>query len=150
MKAIMACDSHGGIGKNNQLPWQSLDGDLQRFKSLTLNSTVVMGYKTWVSLPKKPLPNRHNVVISRSITNLDNADVVNDINNVTQLTNTWFIGGAELLTYLWPHIKEFHLTKAKSAFDCDTYISLGYLEQNFNKTYSQPFKDNFYEIWKRK
>jgi dihydrofolate reductase len=150
MKAIIACDAHGGIGKNNQLPWASLDNDLQRFKALTQNATVVMGHKTWASLPKKPLPNRRNIVVSRSITSIVGADVVSNISNITHLPNAWFIGGAELLNHIWAHIDEFHLTRANALFDCDTYIDLVHLEQNFIQTQYQLFKDNTYEVWVRK
>ena len=55
MKAILAMTPNGGIGLNNQLPWDSLEGDLKRFKELTTGQTIVMGRSTWESLPKKPL-----------------------------------------------------------------------------------------------
>lgn len=146
----MACDSHGGIGKNNQLPWSSLDGDLQRFKNLTQGSTVVMGFKTWESLPKKPLPNRRNIVFSRSVKFLNGAEVVNSTSAIENLNNAWFIGGAELLHYMWTYIDEFHLTKANTQFNCDTHINLLFLEENFNRKHYQQFSDNSYEIWVKK
>ena len=61
---IWAQDTNGGIGKNGKLPWH-ISEDLKKFKSLTYNSTVIMGRKTWDSLPIKPLPNRRNFVLSR-------------------------------------------------------------------------------------
>ena len=63
IKLIWAQDSSGGIGINNKLPWHFSE-DLQKFKSLTLNSTIVMGRKTWESLKIKPLPKRKNIVLS--------------------------------------------------------------------------------------
>lgn len=150
MKAILACDLHGGIGVNGHLPWKSLDGDMLRFKNLTQNSTVVMGHKTWVSLPKKPLPNRKNIIISRTCTHIKDAEVINSILELAQLNNAWFIGGAELLQHVWPYINEFHLTQANQIFNCDTFIDLSYLHQNFNCTYKQQYTDNSYEIWLRK
>lgn len=63
---IVACDRRGLIGLNGKLPW-NIKEDLWRFKALTLGKTVVMGRKTWESLPIKPLPGRQNVIISQSI-----------------------------------------------------------------------------------
>src|SRR5687767_10290451 len=53
------------IGKENQLPWR-LGADLKRFKELTMAHPMIMGRKTWESLPKRPLPGRPNLVISRN------------------------------------------------------------------------------------
>ena len=60
---IVAVSEDWGIGKNNELLWH-ISEDLKRFKKLTLGKTVLMGKKTWESLPKKPLPGRKNVVIT--------------------------------------------------------------------------------------
>ena len=60
---IWAQDKNGGIGKNGKLPWH-ISEDLQNFKKLTLDSTILMGRKTWESLPIRPLSNRRNIVLS--------------------------------------------------------------------------------------
>ena len=60
---IWAQDENGGIGKNGLLPWH-IPEDLKNFKKITLNSPIVMGRKTWDSLPFKPLPNRRNIILS--------------------------------------------------------------------------------------
>lgn len=65
---IAATDNKNGIGKNNSLPWKITD-DFRHFRNLTLHSYIIMGRNTWNSLPKKPLPNRTNIIIS-STTNL--------------------------------------------------------------------------------
>ena len=63
---IWAQDSNGGIGKDGDLPWH-ISEDLKNFKKLTLHSPIIMGRKTFESLPKMhPLPNRHNIVITRN------------------------------------------------------------------------------------
>lgn len=64
---IYACSKKGVIGHNNQLPWH-LPEDLAHFKKLTTGQTVLMGRKTWDSLPVafKPLPNRLNLVMTRT------------------------------------------------------------------------------------
>jgi dihydrofolate reductase len=61
---ILARADNGVIGAGGTLPWH-LPEDLKRFKLLTLGKPVIMGRKTWDSLPRKPLPGRTNIVISR-------------------------------------------------------------------------------------
>ncbi len=62
---LVAISPEGVIGKDNSIPWHYSE-DLKRFKSLTLDKTVIMGRRTWESLPVKPLPERRNIVITRS------------------------------------------------------------------------------------
>src|SRR3954463_14740748 len=61
---VVAIAQNGVIGKDGLIPWHISD-DMKRFKALTLGHTVVMGRKTWDSLPRKPLPGRRNVVCTR-------------------------------------------------------------------------------------
>lgn len=72
---IVAIDKDGAIGdsKTNDIPWH-LPGDFQHFKDKTLNKTVVMGSRTWTSLPKRPLPKRRNIVISKQEVGFVGAD----------------------------------------------------------------------------
>ena len=63
---IVAVDENFGIGSNNEL-LAHIPEDLKMFKSITENSTVIMGRKTYDSLPKKPLPNRINIIITTQI-----------------------------------------------------------------------------------
>ena len=64
-----------GIGSDNKLPWH-ISQDLKRFKELTTNKIVIMGRKTWDSLPDsfRPLPNRFNIIITRHIDNYNDTD----------------------------------------------------------------------------
>lgn len=150
MKAIMACDPYGGIGIEGRLPWTRLDNDLARFKELTAGSTVVMGHATWRSLPFRPLVGRTNVVVSGHRPQLPSGVLlINNLDDLDQFESAWFIGGAGLLAEVWHKITEFHLTRAHRAYDCDTFIDLLYLENNFEKTVEKSFKDNNYEVWHR-
>ena len=63
---IAAMAENRVIGKNNALPW-SIKADMAHFKELTMGCPCIMGRKTWESLPKRPLPGRLNIVISRSL-----------------------------------------------------------------------------------
>jgi dihydrofolate reductase len=60
---IVAVSEDWGIGKDNELLWH-ISEDLKRFKRLTSGNAIIMGKKTWESLPKKPLPNRKNIVLT--------------------------------------------------------------------------------------
>ena len=65
---VAAVAKNGAIGRENRLLWR-LPEDMQRFKALTMGGAVLMGRKTWESLPEKfrPLPGRHNIVVSRNV-----------------------------------------------------------------------------------
>ena len=91
---IFACDLKGVIGKNGDLPWRQ-STDLQFFKKTTLGKTVVMGRKTWDSLPF-PLPGRRNIVISRS--NRDDVEVmsIQEVRELALTDDIFIIGGGEI------------------------------------------------------
>jgi dihydrofolate reductase len=63
ISSIVAVSDDWGIGRNNELLWH-ISEDLKRFKRLTTGKTILMGKKTWESLPRRPLPNRKNVVLT--------------------------------------------------------------------------------------
>ena len=91
---IFACDLNGVIGKNGDLPWRQ-STDLQFFKKTTLGKTVVMGRKTWDSLPF-PLPGRRNIVISRS--KRDDVEVmsIEEVRELAKTNDLFIIGGGEI------------------------------------------------------
>ena len=99
---IVAVSDNGVIGKNNEIPW-FYKGELKWFKETTLNSTVIMGRKTWESLPKKPLKGRHNIVVTsfdRSKFEAEGATVARSVGQalatckVEKRKDIWLIGGA--------------------------------------------------------
>lgn len=150
MKLILACDPTGGIGLNNKLPWSKLEGDLSRFKKLTSNQTVIMGRKTWESLPKSPLPNRYNVVVSKSKLELPTS--VHQIYDTSELCRwplAWLIGGASIVEQGWQWIYEIHLSKTFDYYNCDTFIDLDKLK-DYELLESTTCSDHEYQIWKRK
>ena len=150
MKLIVACDPKGGIGYNNKSPWTNIQGDLPRFKELTTGKNIVMGKRTWESLPVKPLPNRHNYVLSKvsipgAVTMGDTKLLPNTAGN-----EAWIIGGGNVIKQCWDMIDEVHLTKTLTEYTCDTFIHLLYLENNFNMVNEEQNTDHVYQIWKRK
>lgn len=127
IRAILAHDAHWGIGKDGDLPWPKNSDDLKWFKECTNGGVVVMGRKTWESLPQKPLPNRENVVITRR--GDIEADVVVDMKSALKILpqmnfskDVWIIGGANILTQLLPYCDELCLNNVGGDYECDTFL----------------------------
>jgi dihydrofolate reductase len=72
---IAAISENRVIGRNNALPWPPVKADMEHFKNTTFGWPCVMGRKTWESLPRRPLPGRTNIVISKSISSVEGAAV---------------------------------------------------------------------------
>lgn len=151
MRAILACTPDGGIGYKNALPWPFLNGDLRRFQTLTSGGVIVMGRHTWESLPKKPLPNRLNIVVSSGSLDLPPGSLcVNSIEHFSHFRNAWLIGGNKLLQSAWHLVNEIHLSMTNAHYDCDTFIGLVKLKDEFTLVSSDPSsKDHVYQIWKK-
>ena len=93
--AIWAQSTDGIIGDGAGMPWH-LPEDLQHFKQITSGHPVIMGRRTWESLPVKPLPGRKNIVISSREAGSwsRGASVVSDIPDLAE--DAWIIGGAQI------------------------------------------------------
>ena len=117
---IFACDTNGAIGKDGDLPWRQ-SSDLQHFKQVTMSKTIVMGRKTWDSLPKA-LPGRRNIVMSR--TPREDVEVL-DYDAILALgedEEIMIIGGGEIYALFLEHTKEIHKTIIHTAVeDADTF-----------------------------
>lgn len=150
MELILAITPEGGIGKNNGLPWMRIDGDLPRFKNLTMGKTVVMGRNTWNSLPGK-LKGRKNVIITRTPDDSSDPDVIftSDITPYVSDPSAILIGGAELIATNWHNIDTIYLTITRDSYDFDTCIDFSKLIQ-FEAIRSTPFPDHTFQILKRK
>jgi dihydrofolate reductase len=120
MNIIVSVDKNGCIGNNNDLLYD-IKEDKNYFKEVTIGSAVVMGRKTWESIPRKPLPNRMNVIISRTLTVADYPDTfIYDsfetfmlnikhnqfINPITShFYNIFIIGGSQLYDHVLKNYK---------------------------------------------
>lgn len=108
---IWAQSTSGVIGRDGGIPWR-LPEDLARFKELTMGHTVVMGRRTWESLPPKfrPLPGRRNLVLTRDRQYLaEGADVITSFDEVSP--DSWVIGGAEIYHLAMPTAKRCEVTE---------------------------------------
>lgn len=122
MLTLIACMAKNRvIGFKNTLPWGKFPEDMAIFKSHTLGHVVVMGRNTWESLPKKPLPSRHNVVITSQ-----------EIPGVETRPFSWLkqphdedifvIGGEQLYQATWPFADYIFLTTIKTDYEGDTFF----------------------------
>ncbi|MDR1544192.1 MAG: dihydrofolate reductase [Prevotellaceae bacterium] len=122
---IVAVADNGAIGKNNALLWHISD-DLKRFKSLTENHSVIMGRKTYFSLPFRPLKNRRNIVVSNTLQKIDGAETVKSIQEAFELCNAenevFIIGGASIYEQTINIADKIYLTKIYKNFDGDTFF----------------------------
>ena len=130
ISAIVAVDNNWGIGYNGQL-LEHIPDDLKYFKTLTINNIVVMGYKTWESLPRKPLPNRINIIISHSHSynkTIENGTIFSSLSDfITNFNksdkNIFIIGGGSIYKQLLPFCQRVYVTKIyKSYENVDTYF----------------------------
>lgn len=111
---IWAQSTSGVIGRDGGIPWR-LPEDLARFKDLTMGHTVVMGRRTWESLPAsvRPLPGRKNVVLTRQADYMaDGATVVTGLDGVKD-ENAWVIGGAEVYHLALPLATHCEVTEVE-------------------------------------
>lgn len=127
----VATDVNRCIGKNGLLPW-SIPEDLERFKKLTSGHPVVMGKKTWVSLPKKvrPLPERTNIVITKDLDfKAEDARVAGSIEKALQIAKEspghekiFIIGGGQIYKQMINLVDEIYLTLVDRQVNGDTFF----------------------------
>jgi dihydrofolate reductase len=122
---VVATDQRGAIGRAGGLPWH-LPDDLRRFKALTLGKPVIMGRKTWDSIGR-PLPGRHNLVITRQVgLDLPGATVVASLEGALaaagDVPEVCVIGGAEIFREALPQVEVVHLTRVHAQVAADTYL----------------------------
>ena len=116
------------IGKDNKLLWH-ISEDLKRFKQITSNKKMIMGRKTFESLPGI-LPNREHIIVTRDENfnvDSDKVTIVHDLNSLLEKYSKcedeiFVIGGAEIYKQLLPYTQKIYLTKIDETFEGDTYF----------------------------
>jgi len=128
LSLIAAVPRNGAIGKDNALLWREPE-DQKHFRRVTMGCPVIMGRKTWDSLPERfrPLPGRRNVVVTRNASwQADGADAVHSLDAALALLagtpKAFVIGGAELYALALPHASELVLTEIDAELDGDTFF----------------------------
>lgn len=133
LSIIVACAQNMAIGKDNQLLWHISD-DLKRFKSLTSGHTVLMGRRTFESLPKKPLPKRRNIVITHDPnfsyevpeTATGTLEVAHSIVEAMQMIKgeeeAFVMGGAAIYREMLPLATNLYITWVYQDFEADAFF----------------------------
>jgi len=119
---IVAVAANGVIGRDGKLPWH-LPGDLRHFRSLTIGHSIIMGRRTWQSLPR-PLPDRQNIVVSRQADfTATGALVVSSLNDalgaVDRPEPAFCIGGGELYRAALPLARIAYVTEIAGDYNGD-------------------------------
>jgi len=129
----VAIAENGVIGRDGGLPWR-LSTDLKRFKADTMGKPIVMGRKTWESFPRRPLPGRLNIVVTRDKAyRAEGAEVVGSLEDAITLATTrarcmpdaeeiCVVGGAEIYRQVLPMTDRLHVTHVLARVDGDTFF----------------------------
>ena len=126
ISVIAAVSDDWGIGKNNDLLWH-IPEDLRRFKQLTIGKCVIMGKRTWESLPRKPLPGRTNIVITDvpdecidcSVTAYSIEDA---ISRCSQGSEAFVIGGGSVYRQFMPFADRLYITHVHLKAQADVWF----------------------------
>lgn len=158
--AIVAMDEKRLIGAHGALPWH-VPANLPHFKQLTTGHIVIMGRKTWESLPPKarPLPGRINIVISRSIEQIplpkgvygahspeEALAIARQVASVGQ--RIWIIGGAEIYKATFRLCDEVHVTKILGVHEGDAWLAP--FEDEFNCVSEVPAEQCIFQVFARR
>lgn len=162
IKAILACDEKGGIGKDNTMPWPHNSEDMKWFVDNTRGQVVVMGSGTWNSagMPK-PLPNRVNIVVTtdpekhnipRELFTTFGDTVCSDIQFTDKLykEDVFIIGGANVIEQTLGIIEEFYITRIPGDYDCDRFLPLKKIETLFELKETIAGESVTFEIWSKR
>ena len=132
LSIIVAQAENRAIGLDGDMPWH-LSGDLKRFKSLTMGHPVVMGRRTWESLPKRPLVGRQNLVLSQNTDFVpEGASVIRSVNDLfcfdfrfeeSASDEIFIIGGGSIYRMLMPWVNRLYVTWVHKDFpEADTFF----------------------------
>jgi dihydrofolate reductase len=155
INCLVAVENSQGMGFNGQMPWPHLRGDIAWFKQMTTGQVVIMGSTTWKSLGCKPLPNRINVVLSRTHdysgdskadhTFSDPATALAFCEKEYPDKEIFIIGGDAIYQTYIDIIDRFYITEIDADYKCDKFFNLTYVKEHFTKvkehaTFIDPIK----------
>ena len=155
---IWAQDTNNAIGRDGKLPWH-FSLDLKNFKKLTTGYTIIMGRKTWDSLPIKPLPDRRNIVISS--TNQEDVEsytsieaCIDSLGDDKEVSDVYIIGGMSVYKFFYEHAETLHITFIDKSYpDTDTFfpISSSKIKSDFKLESRDDINEELsFTVWTRK
>ena len=157
---IVAMAENRAIGKNGDLIWHN-SRDLRQFKKITSGHTVIMGYKTYLSLPnQKALPNRRNIILSSHLAEApEGFEIADSIKKALEMVKKeeeiFIMGGGMVYEQFLPLADRLYLTRIGKSFEADTYfpyinfdewdlVDLEVIDDDPQVDYSYRF-----EVWER-
>ncbi len=122
---IAAVAENNAIGRENKLPWY-IKEDFLHFKELTINHPIIMGRKTFLSLPIKPLPKRENIVLTRKGFQYEGVVIQKSIEDALEYTknkNIYIIGGESIYKQAMKYATKLEITRIHKHYsNCDTFF----------------------------
>ena len=156
---IVALSANNGIGLNNDLPWGHISEDMRWFVDNTKGKHVLMGSKTWDSLPRKPLPNRKNIVLTTRGTingaetlSGDSKTLVQEFAKIYDNIEIVVMGGANVYESFIPFVSKLYLTRINADYHADTFLDIDKLMNNEFALISSKKAESIdatFEIWVR-
>lgn len=157
---IVAISKNYAIGKNNKLLWH-LSDDLKRFKKYTTDNTIIMGKKTFLSLPNGALPNRENIVISDDVNdNFENTITVHSIKEALEKSDInktiFIIGGGMIYNEFMKIANKLYITNIDEEFEADVFFpnvdftQWSLIERTFFEKNEKNEYDHTFSIWYKK
>jgi dihydrofolate reductase len=124
---IVAMTKERVIGKDGAEPWGNIREDMKLFRDLTTNNIVIMGRKTWLSIPQRfrPLPDRTNIVVSGTLGAQSGAIVCKTLDKALEIASNrgkeiYCIGGGQLYSAMMPLARVLHISWIKKDYEGDT------------------------------
>lgn len=161
LRLIYAQDTHRGIGVGGKMPW-NIPEDMAHFKAVTMGHTVIMGRKTWESIPGKYLPHRRNIIVTNSPQKYVYSDIeavsieeVDSLVHKLHITGqTAFVIGGQTLFEKFKDAEWIYRTRIFHTFECDTFAP-ELDESQYELVMEKPFKSvsgysGSFEILRRK
>jgi dihydrofolate reductase len=159
---IVAVSDNQGIGLNNKLPWAHISADMKWFKQHTEGQVVVMGSKTYESLPEafRPLPKRTNVVLTRgrgyadAHLNLrdDPQNILHDLASIYPEQEVFIIGGENIYRQFMPLVDRILITRVHQVVEADAFLDIdAMMDGKYNKQTETIDADSgvTFQIWNR-
>tara|TARA_Y100000310_G_C20689585_1_gene821348 strand:+ start:2170 stop:2658 length:489 start_codon:yes stop_codon:yes gene_type:complete len=123
---IAAVSDNRVIGSGGQIPW-SIPEDMKRFREMTVGNSVVMGRKTYESIPERfrPLPDRKNIILSRTLEDFSGVYIARDVEEALGLVESddaYVIGGEQVYNSFMPFADKLEITRVHRDYEGDTFF----------------------------
>jgi dihydrofolate reductase len=128
LEAILAIAQNNAIGLDGKLPWH-LPIELKLFQEVTMHHTLIMGRKTYESLPGI-LPNREHIIISQSLNSIQGVHIASSVNHALSIAESltpqkvFVIGGKRIFDELIPQCNAIHVSRIMREFNADTFYDI--------------------------